>query len=231
MDYGKIVSQSFNVAWNYKSLWVFGLFAGGGYSAFNWNVGEGDKCDLTSLGVDADMFTNLYQIMAPFLVMAGLLLLVLFLLYFIATPALIDAVNRITRGGKYRFGDSFSVGLDNFLKFLGLGIVFFFVMFVGFMLTVGFAVLAFVIHWVMGVLSLLVLIPIGICAVVTGTSIYNLAQRAIVVRKVSIGDGVVEGVTLFTHNISKNVIMFLTGSINTMSFWLLETFPALGRIG
>ncbi len=26
-------------------------------------------------------------------------------------------------------------------------------------------------------------------------------------------------------------IMFLTGSINTMSFWLLETFPALGRIG
>lgn len=26
-------------------------------------------------------------------------------------------------------------------------------------------------------------------------------------------------------------IMFLTGSISTMSFWLLETFPALGRIG
>jgi cytochrome c-type biogenesis protein len=26
-------------------------------------------------------------------------------------------------------------------------------------------------------------------------------------------------------------IMFLTGSITTMSFWLLETFPALGRIG
>jgi cytochrome c-type biogenesis protein len=26
-------------------------------------------------------------------------------------------------------------------------------------------------------------------------------------------------------------IMFLTGTITTMSFWLLETFPALGRIG
>jgi cytochrome c-type biogenesis protein len=26
-------------------------------------------------------------------------------------------------------------------------------------------------------------------------------------------------------------VMFLTGSISTMSFWLLEAFPALGRIG
>ena len=26
-------------------------------------------------------------------------------------------------------------------------------------------------------------------------------------------------------------IAFLTGSITTFSFWLLETFPALGRIG
>ncbi len=26
-------------------------------------------------------------------------------------------------------------------------------------------------------------------------------------------------------------IMFLTGGITTMSFWLLEAFPALGRIG
>jgi cytochrome c-type biogenesis protein len=26
-------------------------------------------------------------------------------------------------------------------------------------------------------------------------------------------------------------IMFLTGTITQMSFWLLETFPALGRIG
>ena len=26
-------------------------------------------------------------------------------------------------------------------------------------------------------------------------------------------------------------IAFLTGSITTLSFWLLETFPALGRIG
>ena len=26
-------------------------------------------------------------------------------------------------------------------------------------------------------------------------------------------------------------IMFLTGTITQMSFWLLETFPVLGRIG
>lgn len=26
-------------------------------------------------------------------------------------------------------------------------------------------------------------------------------------------------------------IAFLTGSINRFSFWLLETFPALGQIG
>jgi cytochrome c-type biogenesis protein len=26
-------------------------------------------------------------------------------------------------------------------------------------------------------------------------------------------------------------IAFLTGSINTMSVWLLETFPVLGKIG
>ncbi|MCK4633021.1 MAG: hypothetical protein KAT79_07090, partial [candidate division Zixibacteria bacterium] len=69
--------------------------------------------------------------------------------------------------------------------------------------------ICFELHWTIGLASLLILIPFGICAVVMGSSIYCLAQRAIVVRKVSIGDGLAEGVTLFTNNIGKNVVMFL----------------------
>jgi len=55
----------------------------------------------------------------------------------------------------------------------------------------------------------LFLIPTGICVIVTGYNIYSLAQRAIVVRDVSIGDSLEEGYTLFRHNIGKNILIFL----------------------
>ncbi|MCK4633176.1 MAG: hypothetical protein KAT79_07870, partial [candidate division Zixibacteria bacterium] len=102
MEYGKIVSKSFNVAWNYKSLWIFGLFAGAGSSGFNWNTGETEQLDFSSFGFDTSVLADIYHILAPLLIWFGLLLLALICLSFIAAPALIDAVNRITRGGTYR---------------------------------------------------------------------------------------------------------------------------------
>ena len=40
MDYGRIINRSFEIAWKYKSLWIFGVFAGSGYSNFYINTGK-----------------------------------------------------------------------------------------------------------------------------------------------------------------------------------------------
>jgi|GEM_PF-4078292 len=37
MNYSKIVKRSIEIAWQYKTLWVFGVFTGEGLSLFNFD--------------------------------------------------------------------------------------------------------------------------------------------------------------------------------------------------
>ncbi|MBI5266079.1 MAG: hypothetical protein HY851_02490 [candidate division Zixibacteria bacterium] len=215
MDYGRMIRDSLALAWRHKSLWVFGLFTGWG-TTFNTSFGKNDLKSLSGgelgdspygmFGQDPSQYMSL---LAPFLVGMVIFAIVYILASCIANPAQVDAVNRITRGGTYKFSESFSTGVDFFWRILGMYIVGFVVFLVS-MGVIGACVgVAFVITPILGIISLLPAIPLFFFVILALTMIFYLAQRAVVVRNVSIADSLQEGYALFRNHLGKNVVFFL----------------------
>jgi hypothetical protein len=200
MEYGVIVRRAWALAWQNKSLWILGLFAGGGGMAgFNWNS---DKFSPDKLHISTATF-------AVFGLGLLFLALVFILLSILANAAIIDAVNRLARGGVYRLRDSFSVGVDFFWRFLGLCLL---GLGTGIILVAILAVpgiLCFMSSTLVGVMSLLVLVPLFLAGAFVINGIFQLAARALVVRNSRIGDAVEEGYLLFRNRLGSNLAIFL----------------------
>lgn len=213
MDYGNIISRSINLAFKRPSLWIFGLFAGG---SLQFNIDSERFLDFSGGG---NPFEDLENYGSPFtfdssmlipLILAGLALWIIFIICAcIARPAMIDGVNKLTRGGTYRFGESFSRGIDFLGRFI-LIMVFYFLIAMGSTIILGLiAALAFGASTGLGLLSLLILLPVGLVAWISTYHIFSLAEVTLVARDVSIGEALSEGWTLFRANIGKCVVLTL----------------------
>lgn len=218
MDYGALINEAARISWRHKSLWIFGLFAGS-LPSFNFS-GSGDS--ESAFGFDPKLFDGSSRSMFPpelldFLdqywpvLVAAVLLFALAMIVanLISQPALIDATNKISRGGIYRFGTSFSRGIDFFWRFLGLFLIGFAISIVAILGMVLIGILTFAVHTLAGVLYLLVAIPLALFGVFALYNVFSLAQRAIVVRDSRIGDALEEGMTLFRTHMSKVFILLL----------------------
>ena len=203
MNYGRIVEDSFKFAWRYKSLWVFGLLAGSGGGNFNLDLGQSDMSGLGKSGVmPYESFEEIWQIILPILAAIIVIGLLFFLLHLICSPALVDAINKIARGGTYRFSDSYSRGIDFFFRKLGLTLIFI----AAVMGVILLGILPIVALHLFGILLTLPIFAAGIYFAIT---LYSLAERAMVVRDTSIGNAIDEAYILMKQNFSKCLIMAL----------------------
>ena len=188
MEIGSILQRSWDIAWRYKSLWIFGLFIES-IGSLNGLVSKDDYESIRNL-INSPAFLTI-------LLISLAIGFIFFVMHFISSAAHIDAVNKLTRGGVYSFGGSFSAGVDNFFRFLGL----WFLM-VGAVITLVIILaipgtLLFLVHWALGILGLLILIPLLIAGIVSLVLLYWLAQRAVVVRGSRIADSLDEAYFLF----------------------------------
>jgi len=211
IDFGYLIQRSFQIAWRYKTLWIFGLFAGGG-DAFNLNWTDRIERRQVDMDFAYDLFDRLgipYDVIPPQLAVLGAiilwilaLVLLFFICYLIAQPAIIDAVNKITRGGQYRFGTSFSRGADFFWRFFGITMVEIFSVLALIAIVVILAI-------VLTPFSLLLTIP---ATIVVGFLLYHtfaLAEVAMVARNNQIADAIAEGWGVLMRNIGNCFIMTL----------------------
>ncbi len=213
MNYENIVNSSFRIAWQNKSLWILGLFAGGGANvAMNW------QSDFDGFGADINVDPEAVFQANPWLIPAIVGSVLLFIisnviLNAICTPAIIDAVNQITRGGYYKFGDSVSAGLKFVWRILGLLILqfFAFVFGIGLLAVVGILI-GFGLAAIHGALIIpLILFGIAVFFVsvfVIGT-IFSLSYRAVVARDTGISDALHEGWVLLRGNLKQCLVIFL----------------------
>jgi len=214
MDYGRIVTESFQIAWRYKSLWIFGLFAGGG-SGFNLDFSNlplpKTEFGLRDFGESFRFpFEMDWEIMLPVFLLVGCMILGYIIMHLISVPAIIDGVNKIKRGGTYRLGSSFSAGVDFFLRFLGLLLIGVFAFIVVAVAMVVAGILAYAIgDIILLVLALLIIIPVFLVFLFVFTNLFALAQRAMVVRNTGIADALEEGFWLLRRNPVKNLVVFL----------------------
>ena len=203
MNYGKMVEDSFGLSWKYKSLWFFGLFAGSS-AEYNFSYEPEQEFDPASLDFESSeqFFSYFFEYLAPIVAAILVLALVLSILRLICSPALVDGVNKVTRGGTYKFWESYSRGLDFFWRYLGLNVLFVAVIIGVIIVSIGIVAL---IHWVM----LLLVIPVLIVSFFVGSSVFSLAERSLVVRDNSIGDALEEGWVLLKNNVGRCIVIVL----------------------
>lgn len=214
MDYGKIIRDSFALSWRHKTLWILGIFAGMG-GGFNTSFNKDDIEALNgspfggALGGLGNNSTEVWQTLAPYAIGLTIFGLLFVAMHCIAVPGLIDAVNRITRGGVYKLSESFSTGIDFFWRTLGMIIL----MIVTFVVVTGALAAIVLVSWLaampLGVITLLLALPVFFGTIIVAVSVYNLALRAMVARNVSIGDAISEGYGLFRLHLGKNIIFLL----------------------
>ncbi len=217
MQYGKMVSNSFKLAWEYKSLWIFGLFAGWTQSFYTGNIGDKIKykLDPSDFGFHRGDLPRDLDTLYPILAAVGLVVVLLVIVYLIAhiisVPALIDGVNKITRGGRYEFGTSFSRGVDFFWRFLGIILL---------EIAAGIATVIVTILMVITIIGILVAIPFVFIAGYFWFTLFELAKRVIVARDCSIGDGLSEAYLLIKRRFSDTLIMALMVLGLGIMFWI-----------
>jgi hypothetical protein len=212
---GPVIHRAWEITKLHKSLWVLGAFAGTAPTfAFQWQKGSVSLFGGHSTPIVAPAglaITGLFMLfMAVFIIM-----------HLITSAGLVDAVNRIARGGAYTLSASFSSGLDFFWRFLGLFILYLFASIVLMVALVLPGALCFFINSVFGILSLFVLIPVGIAGFFSIFCIHELARRATVTRNVGIGDAVEEAWYLFRHNLVTNAMFVLVIFILSIAIVLI----------
>jgi hypothetical protein len=222
IDFGALIRRSFEIAWRYKSLWIFGLFVGGG-GYYNLNLrenlareyGGGDSLNMYDFsGLENFIREHLWEVISAVAVWLAAVVVISLVCYLISSPAMIDAVNKITRGGSYRFTDSFSRGLDFFWRFAGL-----FLFGLGLMLFLVFGIVLLAIF--LTPFTLILTIPVGFVVSVLAWHILALGGVAMVARDTDIGNAIEEGWTLVKQNMSNIVLITLLYIALAIGFWVV----------
>jgi len=225
VDYGEILSTSFNVGWRHKSLWIFGLFASGFALPLN---NFKDDFDFSTDRFDFENFE--FADMVPWIVLGvGLVVLLAIIVslicHSISTPALVDAVNRITRGGQYRFRTSLSTGIKYMWRTLALLLLHFLTHAVFWLFVVLLTVAFFAIAVPLGVLGIVFGLPIAIVFTFVVLTTFSLAFRALVVRDATVTDALAEGFDLLRRNkmscLVIAVINFVLGVVTFLAVMLV----------
>ena len=127
IDYFKVVSKAFKMVWQNKFLWILGFFVAlGSFSLNNNNSGNFD--DLSAIGEnpyveEATTFFNDYTI--PVILIAAVLFIIIIAIIIIgifAKGGLIHAIDKIDRGDKTDFKQSFKFGISKFWLFVKGGL-------------------------------------------------------------------------------------------------------------
>ncbi|MHB0976111.1 MAG: DUF7544 domain-containing protein [Candidatus Aquicultorales bacterium] len=241
MNYSSILNRAWQIAWQHRFLWIFGLFAGIGQAGngFQYDFGSGEN---TPTMFTPALDEGLFYPEVLLLIFAGVLLavVVLIVLSAVAKGALIGSVQRLDRGETANFKTGVSDGFKNFLSILGIGLV------IGLAVTIFVLILAalFIIPIVvsfsndsvvagfilvgLAVLTLLlVVIPLLLATGVVST----YAEAARVVERKGVFSSISRGVSLLRARLGNSAILFLINLGLSMGFGLVLVLAGLITIG
>jgi hypothetical protein len=221
MDFGKLLSRSWEIVWNNKFLFVLGFLAalggGGGGGSTNFNFGRGDFADVP-LDFDLPGRAELFWSQYGFLIMAVgccllLFFIVLWLISLTAQAGLIDAVNRIDDGQSSSFGEAWAAGVSKLLPLVGLSLLLTvpFILFglvaaaigIGAVVTDGGSIFV-----VLGFLVACLACFVGLLAIFVQI-LYPFAQRALVLEDAGVVASISRGWQIMRENVGDAVILIV----------------------
>src|SRR5215208_4768245 len=137
MDYSRLVRDAWALTWRHKFLWVLGFFAGGGTGSCAGNglsqgwpsrddmatPGRRQSRDDVTWGDFTDWLGDNIELVLVLAAIAGVLLLVLSLIHFVAAGGLIRAISELLQDRPVTLGQAWSTGTRFFWRFLGLALL------------------------------------------------------------------------------------------------------------
>ncbi len=226
MDFGNILKRAWEIIWNHKILWLFGILAScgsGGGSGGNFGFsGSAFGGDVSGLPPNMQRFFNefarsverirpeeIFAIAAGIIVFAFLLAIVFFFLRTLGRVALIKGAHQAELGEKLSFRQLFNDSKPYYWRALGLslllGIAVFLVAFIGIILAaiLGLVTLGFGLLCLIPLICLLVPIAIGYGVFVEFTN------NALVIEDLGIGDAMQRGWNVLRANVGNVAVMAL----------------------
>ena len=235
IDLGKILTRSWQIIWNYKVLWIFGIFAGfangnGGSNSNSGSSGNGDS----PFG-NADQFTEqagefFQQYML--IIIAVCLLLVLLSLAFYALGmmgriGLLKGVYKVEGGASsLMFAELWSESMPYFWRFFGLnflvGLAFFIILLPAIVIGIATAGVGFA--CLLPLICLLV--PVGWAVSV----ILEQAQAAIVAEDLTMMDGFKRGWEIAKSDIGGMIVLSLVLGIGGAIIGFVLALPLIAAM-
>jgi hypothetical protein len=201
--------------WKFKYLWIFGLFldfgAGGGEGFVR--LPDRFKIPIT------DFFEGISLSIIILLVLAGLVVFLIYLiLNIISQGGLIHCVSRIERGENSTLRDGWNVGVKNFWRILGIGIMILIFVLGSIVITFGPFVLLLIVNKTIGLLSLIIFIPLFLVLLIPIIFIELYANRVCIIEGKGIFDSIVGGWEMLKSNLGKSLVLALIGIVSTIVY-------------
>jgi hypothetical protein len=207
MNYMELISRSFQNAWRYKFLWLFGFMvaiADVGEVLLKDDDHGGDwSGDLVDLGIDPALLVSIG-------IIALTLWMVFWFLGVLSEGALIHGILRKERGQETDFMDCWSAGLLKFLRLFGIMLVAILFVVTFILLLVALVAPGFIIATPIGVVLLLVALPLMFAAIITIICVEGWALRYAVIHDVPWLQSLQQGWQLFKQNIGPSLAVAIT---------------------
>jgi hypothetical protein len=225
-----IIRDSFAIAWRYKYLWLFGLFAGGAGSGLQFPGDSGGGLDRID-----EVKAWILAALAMILLVGFVVGVIIITLHTISKSALIYNAYQIETGGAHSISGGWDFGLKRFWPMLGVTLTQWLIMFSFVLILILFEVTIFAISVPLGVLSLLPAIPLfflGIAAVVV---VWVYAERYVALENRGVIESIGEGWSLVKREWQPTVTVLLIKlaivialGIGMMGILLALSLPAVG---
>ncbi|MCJ7513878.1 MAG: hypothetical protein MUO23_13045 [Anaerolineales bacterium] len=123
MDFGEVLTRTWQITWRYKGLWVLGLLAGCGTGGGGGGGGGGSSSYTTPGqqlgGIEQRLLEIPVWVWVVVAVLALILLLVFLVLGIIGTGGLIAGFRQADEGRDVTLGQAFRLGMKSFWLLLG----------------------------------------------------------------------------------------------------------------
>jgi hypothetical protein len=200
----EIIRDSFKLAWKYKYLWLFGLFAAGsGNGMGSLDFGSDDPGKYEAIG------EWLLAALAIVLAIALALMVIYLILHTISKSALIYNVYQVVTDGSHSLSGGWDFGLKRFWPMLGVTLLQIVLIMAFAIALVLIEVLLFVISLVLGLLSLVVAIPLFIVGLAGIVLTFVYAERFVALETKGVVAAIGDGAALLREQWQPSLMMGL----------------------
>ena len=187
-----IIRDSFALAWRYKYLWLFGLFAGGAGGGMNFPGGDSTG----GLERIEEIKAWVLAALAMILLIGFIVGTIVLILHTLCKTALIYNIYQVETGGAHSLAGGWDFAVNRFWPMLGLTVTQWFVLFAFIMTIVLIEVALFLASLALGFLSLLIALPALFVGVALGIVVWGYAERFIALENRGVVEALGEGWSL-----------------------------------